>query len=119
MSREYANGTRAAAVSIDAALRRHVPVLTLAEAARRAGITPAGWRKVIRTGRGRTATLMAMARVTGAEPEVRRALGLPPPPPPQDTAPPQELSLDERVAILWDAYLAERCTTVSGDRRAG
>jgi len=118
MSREDVNATRAATVIIDTALRRHVPMLTLAEAARRAGITPAGWRKVIRTGCGRQATILAMARVTGAEADVRLALGLAPPPH-QDDAPPRELSLDERVAILWDAYLAERCTTASGGRRTG
>ena len=73
-----ANQARAAADLIEAARERHVPVLTIAEASRRAGITPDGWRKVIKTGRGRQSTLLAMARVTGTEPTVRVLLGLPP-----------------------------------------
>ena len=61
---------------IDVARQQHLPLLTLSEAARRAGITPAGWSKVIRTGRGREDTLLAMARVVGVEDKVREALGV-------------------------------------------
>jgi len=88
---------------IDAARRRHVPLLTLSEAARRAGITSSGWRKVIGTGRGRDDTIMAMARVTGAEAEVREVLGLAA----RDSVPEiPPMSDDERRAVL--AYLAVR-----------
>src|ERR1039457_3393948 len=76
MPRERAKATRAAAEIIEAARLRHVPLLTLSEAARRAGITPAGWRKVISTGRGRDSTFIAMARVTGVEDDVREQLGM-------------------------------------------
>ena len=72
------NRTRGAAEIIEAARSRHVPPLSVAEAARRAGISTEGWRKVLRTGRGRKGTLLAMARITGTEAEVREALGLPP-----------------------------------------
>src|ERR1017187_1863969 len=69
---------RIAADKIRAAQQRHVPLLTVHEGARQAGITDDGWSKVIRTGRGREGTFIAMARVAGVEPEVREALGLPP-----------------------------------------
>lgn len=69
---------RAAADIIDAAQRRHVPVLTKRAAAAQAGISVDGWDKVIRTGRGRDTTFAAMARVIGVEPQVRAALGLGP-----------------------------------------
>jgi hypothetical protein len=68
---------RAAADIIEAAQKRHVPVLTKREAAGQAGISVEGWDKVIRTGRGRDTTFAAMARVVGVEAEVRAALGLP------------------------------------------
>ena len=94
-------GRRAADI-ISSAQRRHLPVLTLREASHKAGLSPEGWSKVIRTGRGRESTFVAMARVTGVEEEVREALGLPP----AEVAPEIELppmSLDERRAVL--AYL--------------
>jgi hypothetical protein len=68
---------RAAADIIEAAQKRHVPVLTKREAAGQAGISVEGWDKVIRTGRGRDTTFAAMARVVGVEADVRAALGLP------------------------------------------
>lgn len=67
---------RAAADIINAAQKRHVPVLTKREAAGQAGISVEGWDKVIRTGRGRDTTFAAMARVVGVEGQVRAALGL-------------------------------------------
>jgi hypothetical protein len=68
---------RTAADIIQAAQKRHVPVLTKRSAAAQAGISVDGWDKVIRTGRGRDTTFAAMARVVGAEAEVRIALGQP------------------------------------------
>ena len=103
MPGERAKGTRAAAELIEAARLRHVPLLTLSEAARRAGITPAGWRKVTSTGRGRDSTLIAMARVTGTEDEVREALGMKPAGSVPQLPP---MSEDERRAVL--AYLEVR-----------
>lgn len=69
---------RVSADVIQRAQARHLPLLTVAEASRRAGITREGWAKVIRTGRGHEGTFIAMARVVGVETEVRAALGLPP-----------------------------------------
>ena len=50
--------------------------MTIRAAARLAGMSAEGWNKVIKTGRGREETFIAMARVVGAEREVRLALGL-------------------------------------------
>ena len=103
MPGERAKAPRDAADMIEAARRRHVPLLTLSEAARRAGITSSGWRKVIGTGRGRDDTFIAMARVTGVEDEVREALGMEPLGAVPDIPP---MSADERRAVL--SYLEVR-----------
>jgi hypothetical protein len=93
---------------IDVARQRHLPLLTLSEAARRAGITPAGWSKVIKTGRGREDTLLAMARVVGVEDKVREALGVVPLRGRDDEGNvmfglPPDMTLDERRTVL--AYI--------------
>jgi len=69
---------RAAVEIIEAARKRQVPVMTKNEAVARAGLSPAGWLKIRRTGHGREESFIAMARILGVEPEVRKALGLPP-----------------------------------------
>ena len=92
---------RQAADIIETARKRQVPVLTLREAARRAGISDEGWSKVIRRGRGREQTVIAMARVVGAEAEVRAALGLPSV---DDPGPLPDMSADERREVIEMIY---------------
>jgi hypothetical protein len=70
-------GSEAAKI-IKAAVRDHVPVLRVSKAAALAGITDVGWHRAIKSGRGYESTFIAMARVTGVEPQVRKVLGLPP-----------------------------------------
>jgi hypothetical protein len=101
---------RAAADIIKNAQSRHVPILRVAEAARRAGITSHGWIKVINSGRGRQSTFLAMARVTGVEAEVRDALGMEPlegdvvPRPGTPIAPPGRLPPAPRDVVDLDPF---------------
>jgi hypothetical protein len=102
---------RAAADIINAAQKRHVPVLTKRAAAAQAGISVDGWDKVLRTGRGRDTTFAAMARVAGVEPEVRAALGLEPIGDTQVADPRPALVRDnwddENVRALWALKVTE------------
>jgi hypothetical protein len=100
---------RAAADIIKAAQQRQAPVLRITKAAALAGITDVGWQRVIKTGRGYPTTFIAMARVVGAEAEVRRALGFPP----ADTPPSGDERGDDghdtvRSAIMAADLPAER-----------
>lgn len=91
---------REAADIIHNAQQRHVPMLTAREAARRAGISVEGWNKVIKNGRGRTETVMAMARTVDVEEAVRRVLGLPPLRP---AGQPHDALGEPAVTVLLDA----------------
>jgi hypothetical protein len=69
---------REAADIIEAARLRMDPLPKVAELARSARVDNYAWAQIIKKGRGLPQTFLKMAAVTGVEPQVREALGLPP-----------------------------------------